>query len=124
MSSRDSSPTPVGQQSASRPPKVVVGYDGSDAARRALERAAAFASPQTQVVVVAVVEPYPRSGVTIPANETEAEVRRRQDDLVEAQSWLESHGVHASTRLRHGDPAEALIDAAKDAGLVASAAAT
>ncbi len=118
MSSRDSSPTPSGQPSASRPPKVVVGYDGSNSARRALERAAAFAGPQTQVVAVAVVEPYPGSGVTIPVNETEAEVRRRQDDLVEARAWLESHGVEASTRLLHGDPADALIDAAKDADLL------
>ena len=96
MSSRDSSPTPFGQQSASRPPKVVVGYDGSDSARRALERAAGFAGPQTQVVVVAVVEPYPGSGVTIPVNQDQAEVRKRRDDLVEAQALLESYGVRAS----------------------------
>jgi nucleotide-binding universal stress UspA family protein len=118
MSSRDSSPTPFGQQSASRPPRLVVGYDGSDSSRRALERVAGFAGPQTEVVVVAAVEPYPGSGVTIPANADEAEVRRRQADLVEAESLLEGFGVHASTRLLHGDPADALIDAAKDAELV------
>jgi len=118
MSSRDSSPSPSELQPASRWSNVLVGYDGSDSARRALERAAEFAGDKEQVVVVAVMEPYPGSGVTIPVNESEAEVRRRQDDLVEAQSLLESHGVHASTRLLHGDPAAALIDAAKDADLL------
>ena len=88
----EASPTPFGQPSASRPPKVVVGNDGSDSASRALERAAAFAGPQTQIVAVAVVEPYPGSGVTIPVNESEAEVRRPQVDLVEARAkrWIRS----------------------------------
>ena len=117
MFSRDSSPTPVGRESASRQPKLIVGYDGSDSARRALERAAQFACPQTEVVVIAAVEPYPGSGVTIPVNQDQAEVRRRRDDLVEAQALLESYGVRASTRLLHGDPADALIEAAKDADL-------
>ena len=117
MSSRDSSPTPVGQEPTSRRPRLIVGYDGSDSARRALERIAAFARPEAQVVVIAAVEPYPASGVTIPVNEDDAEVRRRRDDLVEAQALLESYGVRASTRLLHGDPADALIDAAKEAEL-------
>src|SRR5688500_8839410 len=97
-------PNRTGRESAGSRAKLLVGYDGSDSSRRALERVAGFAGPQTQGVVVAAVEPYPGSGVTIPVNEDEAEVRRRQDDLVEAQSLLEGHGVHASTRLLHGDP--------------------
>jgi len=117
MSSRDSSPTALGQDPANRRPKLIVGYDGSDSARRALERIARFARPETQVVVIAAVEPYPGSGVTIPVNEDHAEVRQRRKDLVEAQALLEGYGVDASTQLLHGDPADALIDAAKDADL-------
>jgi nucleotide-binding universal stress UspA family protein len=115
MSRRDSSPAPVEREPA--PPKLIVGYDGSDSARRALERVARLAQPRTQVVVIAAVEPYPGSGVTIPANENRAEVRRRRDDLDAAQALLASYGVHASTELLRGDPADALIAAAKDADL-------
>src|SRR5688500_18904714 len=117
MSSRDLSPAPVEREPARPPPKVIVGYDGSDSARRALERVARLAQPRTQVVVIAAVEPYPGSGVTIPSNENRAEVRRRRDDLDEAQALLASYGVRASTELLHGDPADALIAAAKDADL-------
>ena len=37
--------------------KIVVGYDGSDHARRALERAAELASPGDEVLVLGAVEP-------------------------------------------------------------------
>ena len=99
--------------------KIVVGYDGSDAARRALERAAALAgSPSRVVVVVAVAEPYPRSGITIPANRDQVEIRRRRRDLDEARGLLEQRGIEPETIQARGNPAEQLVEASRDAGLL------
>ena len=98
--------------------KIVVGYDGSAAAKRALERAAALASDPSRVVVIAVAVPYPRSGVTIPANRDPEEFRRRADDLDVARTFLSSRGIIAETLQARGNPAEVLVDASKDADLV------
>lgn len=98
--------------------KIVVGYDGSEAAKRALERAAALASDASHVVVIAVAVPYPRSGITIPANRDPEEFRRRADDLDVARRFLSSRGIFAETLQARGNPAEVLVDASKDADLV------
>jgi nucleotide-binding universal stress UspA family protein len=98
--------------------KIVVGYDGSAAAKRALERTAALASYPSHVVVIAVAVPYPRSGITIPANRDPEEFRRRADDLDVARRFLSSRGILAETVQARGDPAEVLVDASKDADLV------
>ena len=98
--------------------KIVVGYDGSAAAKRALDRAAALARYPSHVVVIAVAVPYPRSGITIPANRDAEEFRRRADDLDVARRFLSSRGIRAETVQARGDPAEVLVDASKDADLV------
>jgi nucleotide-binding universal stress UspA family protein len=98
--------------------KIVVGYDGSAAAKCALERAAALASDPSHVVVIAVAVPYPRSGITIPANRDPEEFRRRADDLDEARRFLSSRGILAETLQARGNPAEVLVDASKDTDLV------
>jgi nucleotide-binding universal stress UspA family protein len=98
--------------------KIVVGYDGSDASKRVLDRAAALANDQSNVVVIAVAEPYPRSGITIPANRDRDEIRKCEQDLDNARRMLSSRGIHAETLLARGDPAEQLLDASKDADLL------
>ena len=98
--------------------KFVVGYDGSEAAKRALERAAALASDPSPIVVIAVAVPYPRSGITIPANRDPEELRRRADDLDVARRFLSSRGILAETLQARGNPAEVLVDASEDADLV------
>jgi nucleotide-binding universal stress UspA family protein len=97
--------------------RVVVGYDGSEPAKRALERAAALAEDRTDIVVVAVVEPYPHSGVTIPANFDPVEARRRRHDLDEARALLSERGLSVETLQEQGDPARALVEAARGADL-------
>jgi nucleotide-binding universal stress UspA family protein len=97
--------------------KIVVGYDGSESARRALESAAALAGDQTLLVVVSAAEPYPRSGITIPANLDRAELQRRRDELDDARTFLSDRGLHVETLQVRGDPAAALVEAAADADL-------
>jgi nucleotide-binding universal stress UspA family protein len=98
--------------------KIVVGYDGSEPAKRALERAAALAGDQGRIVVVAVGVPSPRSGITIPANRDAEEIQTGRDDLSEARRHLLKRGVQAETVQARGNPAEVLIEASRDADLV------
>jgi hypothetical protein len=97
--------------------KIVVGYDGSESARRALESAAALAGDQTLLVVVSVAEPYPRSGITIPANLDRVELQRRRRQLDEARTFLSERGVQVETLQLRGNPAAVLVEAAADADL-------
>lgn len=97
--------------------KIVVGYDGSEAAKRALENAVTFGGDEARIVVVAAAEPYPRSGVTIPANFDPAESRRRRHDLDEARQFLSQRGIEAETIQARGKPADVLVQAARDADL-------
>src|SRR5690349_6990368 len=90
--------------------EIVVGYDASEPARRALRRAAKLAKDRTRIVIVAIAEPYPRSGVTIPANEDAAEGRRRRDQLNDALAILSESGLHADTVLARGRAAQELIE--------------
>jgi nucleotide-binding universal stress UspA family protein len=98
--------------------KIIVGYDGSEAAARALERAAALADDHSRIVVIAVAEPYPRSGITIPANRDEEEIQKRRHEFDEARGLLSKRGIEAETVQARGNPAEILVEASKDADLV------
>jgi nucleotide-binding universal stress UspA family protein len=98
--------------------KIIVGYDGSEAAERALERAAALADDQSRIVVVAVAEPYPRSGITIPVNRDAEEIARRRHELDEARQLLSKRGIVAEMVQARGDPVEVLVEASRDADLV------
>jgi nucleotide-binding universal stress UspA family protein len=97
--------------------RIIVGYDGSQNAKRALQRAADFGA-HSDVVVVAVAEPYPRSGVTIPANLDALEAKRRLTDLREGRARLAQAGIAARTVLARGEPAEVLVSFTADADLV------
>jgi nucleotide-binding universal stress UspA family protein len=97
--------------------KIVVGYDGSEAAKRALKSAASLGGDQARIVVVAAAEPYPRSGITIPANLDPVENRQRRHDLDEARQFLSERGIEAETIQVRGKPADVLVEAARDADL-------
>jgi nucleotide-binding universal stress UspA family protein len=98
--------------------EIVVGYDGSEPARRALTRAATLANERTRIVVVGIAEPYPRSGVTIPANRDSAESQRRRDELDDARALLSDRGVEADVVHARGDAVKVLVEASRHADLV------
>ena len=97
--------------------KIVVAYDGSEHARRALERAAVLAREGASVTVIAVAdaEPVPagRGPATAPVLMVAAE---RQRALEEAKALLAERGVEAETAEAFGDAGHAIAEEAKRQG--------
>jgi nucleotide-binding universal stress UspA family protein len=98
--------------------KVVVGYDGSDGAKRALDRAIALAGDDGQLTVIAAAETHARPGITEGARLDPSEIDRRRKDLEEAKGILAERGVNGETIEAQGDPGDVILDTAKDADLV------
>jgi nucleotide-binding universal stress UspA family protein len=98
--------------------KIVVGYDGSDPAKRALERAVTLAGGDGRIVVVAAAEPHAHAGITEGAHLDPSEIGRRRKDLEEAKSLLSERGVEAEAIEAQGDPGDVIVETAKDADLV------
>lgn len=94
--------------------RIVVGYDGSETAKRALERAAALAEPDDEVVVVAAAEIHARPVLTEGAQLDPSEVHRRRRDLEEAKAFLAERGLEADVVLGQGDPGSVIVDVAKE----------
>lgn len=96
--------------------KVLVAYDGSDGARRALEQAAALVRHDDGVTVVSVAEGIPLYGYagTLASPEQDEE---RQAQLVEAAKVLTEHGVASSLVKRSGDPARMILEVAEEQGV-------
>jgi nucleotide-binding universal stress UspA family protein len=106
-------------KAAGSPRRVVVGYDGSAAAKRALARGAVAARPGGTVTVVAVRPRPPSTGLT---PEPFAEVAEEPSDLLaDARSVLAAAGTsEVETVARAGNPAIEIVDTARsvDADLV------
>ena len=91
--------------------KILVAYDGSESARRALAETARLA-PGNTVTVVSVTEPLPQFGrtgeVVVPED-----VADRTRDLAEAKTLLAERGVEAAVVEREGDAATRILDEAE-----------
>jgi nucleotide-binding universal stress UspA family protein len=98
--------------------KIVLGYDGSDHGKRALERAAALMGEGDQMVVVAAAESHARTGIETGSHLDPSEVAQRRGDLEEAQRLLAERGIEAEAIEAQGDPGSVIVDAAKDADLI------
>lgn len=91
--------------------KVVVGYDGSESAHRALERVAELAGNGAEVTVVSVPPiTFTSLGPLSPGEATLAQHRRQ---LAEACELLASRGIGARTVETVGLPAEVILSVAK-----------
>jgi nucleotide-binding universal stress UspA family protein len=98
--------------------KIVVGYDGSDAAKRALDRALTLAGDDGKITVVAAAESHARAGITQGAHLDPSEIERRRKDLEEAKALLAERGVDGETLEAQGDPGDMIVNSSKDADLV------
>ncbi len=92
--------------------RVVIGYDGSDAARRGLARVRRLAARQLAVLVIAV-EPDVRSA-GLESELTSQPVATRHL-LAEARELLDGEQrIAIETQAAVGDPAAVLIEAARE----------
>jgi nucleotide-binding universal stress UspA family protein len=95
---------------------IVVGYDGSDHAKKALERAVALADGGAVTIVAAsgaAATPTVHGSTNPSIGEDSVEAGR---ELAEAKGILESRGVTVQLVEGRGDPAEAICDAATEEG--------
>jgi nucleotide-binding universal stress UspA family protein len=92
--------------------KVLVAYDGSSEAKRALEAAAHMNGDELTVISVVPVTYSGKGGAIDPTSN--AEVHRAALD--EAKSWLAEQGREATTIETVGHTADAIIAAAEEGG--------
>ena len=97
--------------------RIVVGFDGSEHARKALERAADIANGATVAVVSAVnvkrLMRDPAGGVD-PIDPADAEAR--QQALAEAREYLEGRGINGVYVEGTGNPADVIVQEAEENG--------
>jgi nucleotide-binding universal stress UspA family protein len=94
---------------------IVVGYDDSDPAKRALERAAELATALGAKVIVTSVAPMlvGRAGGPVDPADPPEEHKR---ELMRAASFLADRGIEADLDLGLADPASHIVELAEQRG--------
>ncbi|MFZ0378410.1 MAG: universal stress protein [Solirubrobacteraceae bacterium] len=95
--------------------RIVVGFDGSDHARKALARAAEIANGAT-VAVVSATSPSTFMRDPGVSKEDPADVEARTQALDEARKYLEEKGITGQYITGHGNPADVIVAEAEDSG--------
>lgn len=95
--------------------RVVLAYDGSDCAKRALDVLLGLAGADDHVAVIGVAEGVPLFGYagTLPSPEEEQE---RDRQLAVAEEALAARGIPVTVAPRAGDPATAILEVAEKDG--------
>lgn len=93
--------------------KILVAYDGSEQAQRALRWAARLA-PDTKITVISVVPVLEASAKIVDAVDPTSDVPEHYRELAEAVTILEKSNVATETILKAGNPAEEIINAGAD----------
>jgi len=95
---------------------IVVGYDETEPAKRALERTAELAQAFGAEVVVTSVAPVPavstRGGGAIDPTDP---LERHEEELRQAESFLVERGLAPRLVPAIGDPARTIVDVADEA---------
>lgn len=93
--------------------KILVAYDGSEQAARALEWATHL-GPNSLVTVISVAPTLADSPRIADAVDPTSDVSEHRRQLDEAAAILGDLGVEADTMLKVGNPAEEIISAAEE----------
>ena len=96
--------------------KILVAYDGSESAKRALEEAAKLTHNGGAVTVVSVAEELPQFGRAAAMLVPEEDEERRHE-LREAKTMLAARGITAKVIERRGDAATMILDEAEKEGV-------
>jgi nucleotide-binding universal stress UspA family protein len=93
-------------------PDIVIGYDGSESAKRALERAAALAGDGSLTLVSAVLPLAGKGGLAYDPVQKEEHAQR----LREAREQLSELGIHCRLVEGFGNPARVIASQAEELG--------
>jgi len=93
--------------------KILVAYDGSKQARRALDWAARMIQDST-VSVISVAPALEATYKIADAIDPTSDIDEHRRQLDEAAAILDKSGVRAETVLKAGNPAEEIIKAAEE----------
>jgi nucleotide-binding universal stress UspA family protein len=104
----------VGERRRAEEASVMVAFDGSEEAQRALLHAAAITGPTRSVTVVNVIPAQSVSSRLQTVTDKERKEQRRL--LQEARQLLARHGVEANLVEAVGDPLTEILAAAERAG--------
>ena len=104
-------------------PTVVIGVDNSAASTRAVEFALRRATREDLTLVLAHVINWSAFSFNTPTENEQRHIRRQEEiKAAEAQvvrpmrEMVEKAGVPVTTEIRHGHPAESIIDLAEEKG--------
>jgi nucleotide-binding universal stress UspA family protein len=93
---------------------IVVGYDETDAARRALERAAELARAfGSRIVVTSVAQVLAATSRGIGAVDPVEPLEHHERELQHAQAFLAERGLDAALQPAVGDPASTIVEVAE-----------
>ena len=96
---------------------IVLGYDETDAASRALERAADFAEAfKARLVVTSVAPVLAAAGRGMGAIDPTDPVERHLEELAHAREYLSRRGLDADYRPALGEPADTIVAVAEEVG--------
>lgn len=96
--------------------KVLIGFDGSDDALRALQRSFEYARNGAELHVLNVIDVPAQTGGHAPEPADTDDVAEVETELAEARRLLDEQGLQGEVARGYGTPADALVDEANRLG--------
>jgi nucleotide-binding universal stress UspA family protein len=93
--------------------RIVIGFDGSEPARRALERATSIAKAFGATLIVTSVAPMTVGLHAAPVDRVDSP-EKHTDELGEARAYIDGQDVTAEYVVGSGEPADAIVELATE----------